>query len=84
MTVDRTPQVEFLSACGEDHFVIDRAKAEENTKFDGVLVLRTNTDLDPSQTMQAPRYFIVPVQERKTDLIVSTDVAKLEISSRIA
>ncbi len=33
------------------HFAIDRAKAEEDAKFDGVFVLRTNTELDPLQAM---------------------------------
>ncbi len=31
----------------EGRFVIDRAKAEEDAKFDGVFVLRTNTSLSP-------------------------------------
>ena len=34
-----------------DIFAIDRAKAEEDAKFDGVFVLRTNTDLSPLDTM---------------------------------
>ena len=32
----------FLATHGDDRFVIDRAKAEEDVKFDGVFVLRTN------------------------------------------
>ena len=32
----------FLATPGDDHFAIDRAKAEEDAKFDGVFVLRTN------------------------------------------
>jgi hypothetical protein len=35
----------------EDHFVIDRAKAEEDAKFDGVCVLRTNTRLSALKAM---------------------------------
>src|ERR1700676_1556946 len=41
----------FLAAPGEDHFAIDRAKAEEDAKFDGVFVLRTNADLSPLEAM---------------------------------
>ena len=41
----------FLATPGDDHFVIDRAKAEEDAKFDGIFVLRTNTDLPPLETM---------------------------------
>jgi transposase len=36
----------FLKTEGS-HFAIDPAKAEEDARFDGVFVLRTNTDLDP-------------------------------------
>ena len=31
----------FLATQGDDRFAIDRAKAEEDAKFDGVFVLRT-------------------------------------------
>jgi transposase len=41
----------FLANPHEDHFAIDRAKAEEDAKFDGVFVLRTNTDLSPLEAM---------------------------------
>ena len=41
----------FLATPDDDHFVIDRAKAEEDAKFDGIFVLRTNTDLSPLETM---------------------------------
>ncbi len=41
----------FLAAPDDGHFVIDRAKAEEDTKFDGVFVLRTNADLSPLEAM---------------------------------
>ena len=37
----------FLATRGDDHFAIDCAKAEEDAKFDGVFVLRTNADLAP-------------------------------------
>jgi hypothetical protein len=35
----------FLATPGDGRFAIDRAKAEEDAKFDGVFVLRTNADL---------------------------------------
>jgi hypothetical protein len=41
----------FLKTGGEGHFAIDRTKAEEDARFDGVFVLRTNTDLDPLAAM---------------------------------
>jgi len=41
----------FLKTEGHGHFAIDSTKAEEDAKFDGVFVLRTNTDLDPLAAM---------------------------------
>ena len=41
----------FLATPDDDHFVIDRAKAEEDAKFDGIFVLRTNTNLSPLDAM---------------------------------
>jgi len=41
----------FLKTEGHGHFAIDPTKAEEDAKFDGVFVLRTNTDLDPLAAM---------------------------------
>jgi len=41
----------FLKTEGDGHFAIDRTKAEEDAKFDGIFVLRTNTKLDPLQAM---------------------------------
>jgi hypothetical protein len=41
----------FLATPGGDHFAIDRTKAEEDAKFDGVFVLRTNADLPPLEAM---------------------------------
>ena len=37
----------FLKTVGDGHFAIDRSKADEDARFDGVFVLRTNTDLNP-------------------------------------
>jgi hypothetical protein len=41
----------FLKTPDESHFSIDHAKAEEDAKFDGVFVLRTNADLSPLEAM---------------------------------
>jgi DDE family transposase len=41
----------FLKTTGAEHFTIDRAKAEEDAKFDGVFVLCTNTELNPLEAM---------------------------------
>jgi transposase len=41
----------FLAAGNSDGFAIDRAKVDEDAKFDGVFVLRTNAGLSPLQTM---------------------------------
>lgn len=41
----------FLATPGDDHFAIDRARAEQDAKFDGVFVLRTNANLSPLETM---------------------------------
>jgi hypothetical protein len=41
----------FLKTEGHGHFAIDLAKAEHDARFDGVFVLRTNTDLDPLAAM---------------------------------
>src|SRR5262249_31041839 len=41
----------FLKTAGKGHFVIDRAKVAEDARFDGIFVLRTNTDLNPLAAM---------------------------------
>ena len=41
----------FLKTVGDDHFAIDHSKADEDARFDGVFVLRTNTDLNPLAAM---------------------------------
>jgi hypothetical protein len=41
----------FLKTVGDGGFAVDRAKAAADAKFDGIFVLRTNTDLDPLQAM---------------------------------
>jgi transposase len=49
--VGNTGYRRFLMTEGSGHFAIDHAKAEEDAKFDGIFVLRTNTDLNPLQAM---------------------------------
>ena len=49
--VGNTGYRRFLKTIGDGHFAIDRSKAEEDARFDGVFVLRTNTDLDPLSAM---------------------------------
>jgi DDE family transposase len=49
--VGNTGYRRFLKTTGEGHFAIDRGKADEDTRFDGVFVLRTNTDLSPLAAM---------------------------------
>jgi hypothetical protein len=39
----------YLSGGGSDHFRVDEAKLAQDARFDGVLVLRTNTDLDSAE-----------------------------------
>jgi len=41
----------YLRTVHEDHFAIDTDKVEEDHKFDGIFVLRTNTDLNPLEAM---------------------------------
>ena len=42
----------YLKTISDEHFAIDAAKVEEEEKkFDGIFVLRTNTDLNPLETM---------------------------------
>lgn len=41
----------FLKTEGDGHFAVDAGKAGEDARFDGVLVLRTNSDLDPLAAM---------------------------------
>jgi hypothetical protein len=41
----------YLKTISEEHFAIDPAKVEEEKRFDGIFVLRTNTDLNPLEAM---------------------------------
>jgi transposase len=41
----------YLKTISDEHFAIDPDKVEEEKKFDGIFVLRTNTDLNPLEAM---------------------------------
>jgi transposase len=41
----------YLKTISDEHFAIDSDKIEEEKKFDGIFVLRTNTDLNPLEAM---------------------------------
>jgi hypothetical protein len=41
----------YLKTISDEHFAIDPDKIEEEMKFDGIFVLRTNTDLNPLEAM---------------------------------
>lgn len=41
----------YLKTVSDEHFAIDPDKVEEDSKFDGIFVLRTNTDLNPLEAM---------------------------------
>jgi hypothetical protein len=49
--VGNTGYRRFLKTTGPGRFVIDRAKVAEDARFDGIFVLRTNTDLNPLAAM---------------------------------
>ena len=41
----------YLKTTGQEHFAIDPDKIEEDKRFDGIFVLRTNTELNPLEAM---------------------------------
>ena len=41
----------YLKTISDEHFAIDADKIDEEKKFDGIFVLRTNTDLNPLEAM---------------------------------
>jgi hypothetical protein len=49
--VGNTGYRRYLKTIRDDHFAIDLDKVEEDRKFDGIFVLRTNTDLNPLEAM---------------------------------
>jgi transposase len=49
--VGNTGYRRYLKTISDQHFAIDPDKIAEDNKFDGIFVLRTNTDLDPLAAM---------------------------------
>jgi hypothetical protein len=41
----------YLKTISDEHFAIDPDKVEEEKRFDGIFVLRTNTELNPLEAM---------------------------------
>ena len=50
-SVGNTGYRRYLKTISQDHFAIDPDKVEEEKRFDGIFVLRTNTDLNPLEAM---------------------------------
>ena len=53
----------YLKTISNEHFAIDPDKIEKEQKFDGIFVLRTNTDLNPLEAMLC-YCFLAPVLKR--------------------
>jgi hypothetical protein len=49
--VGNTGYRRYLKTISDEHFAIDADKVEQDKKFDGIFVLRTNTDLNPLNAM---------------------------------
>jgi transposase len=49
--VGNTGYRRYLKTINQDHFGINPDKVEEDKRFDGIFVLRTNTDLNPLEAM---------------------------------
>ena len=63
----------YLSSTGADHFQIDEAKIEEEARYDGKWVLRTNTDLDTAEVaLQFKRLWMVEAWFRSTKSLLQT------------
>jgi transposase len=65
--VGNTGYRRFLATVGDGHFAINHGKAEEDKKFDGIFVLRTNTDLNPLQAMLRYKQLWTVEQTFKTE-----------------
>ena len=63
----------YLSATGSDHFQIDEAKIQEEARYDGKWVLRTNTDLDTAEVaLQFKRLWMVEAWFRSCKSLLQT------------
>jgi hypothetical protein len=88
----------YLKTISEEHFAIDPDKIEAEKKFDGIFVLRTNTDLNPLEAMlcykqlwtveqsfrTAKHLFSTRPIFHKLDRASSSPVLKSELEERIA
>jgi hypothetical protein len=63
----------YLAATGPDHFQIDEAKIEEEARYDGKWVLRTNMDLDTAEVaLQYKRLWMVEAWFRSCKSLLQT------------
>jgi transposase len=63
----------YLSSTGPDHFQIDEAKIEEEARYDGKWVLRTNTDMDAAEVaLQFKRLWMVEAWFRSCKSLLQT------------
>jgi len=63
----------YLSSTGPDHFQIDEAKIEEEARYDGKWVLRTNADLDAAEVaLQYKRLWMVEAWFRSSKSLLQT------------
>jgi transposase len=63
----------YLSPTGLDHFRIDEAKIDEEARYDGKWVLRTNTELDAAEVaLQYKRLWMVEAYIRSCKSLLQT------------
>ena len=63
----------YLGSTGPDHFQIDEAKIEEEARYDGKWVLRTNMDLDTAEVaLQYKRLWMVEAWFRSSKSLLQT------------
>jgi transposase len=63
----------YLSSTGLDHFQIDEAKIDEEARYDGKWVLRTNMDLDTAEVaLQYKRLWMVEAWFRSSKSLLQT------------
>ncbi|MBV8309122.1 MAG: hypothetical protein JO344_01865, partial [Planctomycetaceae bacterium] len=63
----------YLNSTGVDHFQVDKAKIEEEARYDGKWVLRTNTDLDTAEVaLQFKRLWMVEAWFLSTKSLLQT------------
>ncbi len=63
----------YLRSTGSDHFQIDEAKIQEEARYDGKWVLRTNTDLETAEVaLQYKRLWMVEAWFRSSKSLLQT------------